>query len=178
MESCSKEDLPGYLVTMDLEQAFDSLDHDFLLCALKNFSLGDNFLNWIKILLNDQQSCVINGAFVTQYFTLKRGACQCDPISACFFIIALEVRFALIKNKVDIEGIDLYYHTFLFTAYSDDSIFFLKDISSGKMLFETFKGFSCFSGLKPNIAKCKITGLGPLKGVLEAVCALKTVDLN
>ena len=74
MESCSKEDLPGYLVTMDLEQAFDSLDHDFLLCALKNFSLVDNFLNWIKILLNDQQSCVINGAFVTQYFTLKRGA--------------------------------------------------------------------------------------------------------
>ena len=46
------------------------------------------------------------------------------------------------------------------------------------MLFETFKEFSCFSGLKPNIAKCKITGLGPLKGVLEAVCALKTVDLN
>ena len=84
----------------------------------------------------------------------------------------------MIKNKVDIKGIDLYYHTFLFTAYSDDLIFFLKDISLVKMLFETFKEFSCFSGLKPNIAKCKITGLGPLKGVLEAVCALKTVDLN
>ena len=33
-----------------------------------------------------------------------------------FFIITLEVVFALIKNKVDIKGIDLYDHTFLFTA--------------------------------------------------------------
>ena len=50
-------------------------------------------------------------------------------------------------------------------------------MSSVKMLVETFIEFSCFSGLKPNIAKCEIAGLGPLKGVLEAVCGLKTVDL-
>ena len=53
----------------------------------------------------------------------------------------------------------------------------LKNISSVKMLVEIFKLFSCFSGLKPNIVKCEIAGLGPLKGVLEAVCRLKTVDL-
>ena len=28
-------DIPGYLVTMDIEKAFDSLDHGFLLSALK-----------------------------------------------------------------------------------------------------------------------------------------------
>ena len=54
----------------------------------------------------------------------------------------------------------------------------LKDISSVKMLVETFKEFSCFSGLKPNIVKCEIVDLGPLKGALEAVCGLKTVDLT
>ena len=46
------------------------------------------------------------------------------------------------------------------------------------MLVETFKEFSWFSGLKPNIAKCEIAGLGPLKGVLEAFCCLKTVELT
>ena len=34
------------------------------------------------------------------------------------------------------------------------------------------------SGLKPNIANCDIASLGPLKGFLEAVCGLKTVDLS
>ena len=120
IEICGKENISGYLAFMDLEKAFNSLDHDFLLCALKKFGFGDSFINWIKILLNDQQSCVINGGFATQYFTLKRGARQGDPISAYLFIIALEVLFALIKNKVDIKGIDLFDHIFLFTAYADD----------------------------------------------------------
>ena len=145
---------------------------------MKIYGFSDSFVNWIKILLNDQQSCVINGGFATQYFTLKRGACQADPILGYLFIIALEVLFALIKNKVDIKGIDLFDHTFLFIAYPDDLTFFLKSISSSKILVQTFKEFSCFSGLKSNIAKCDIADLGPLKGVLEAVCGLKTVDLT
>ena len=78
--------------------------------------------------------CYINGGFATQYFALKRGARQGDPISAHLFIITFEVLFALIKNKVDTKGIDLFDHTFLFTAYADDWTFFLKDISSVKML--------------------------------------------
>ena len=38
--------------------------------------------------------------------------------------------------------------------------------------------FSCFSGLKPNISKCEICGLGPLKGVEIAVCGMQTADLT
>ena len=65
MEICGKENIPGYLVTMDLEKAFDSLDHVFLICTLKKFGFGDSFINWIKIFLDDKQSCVINGGFAT-----------------------------------------------------------------------------------------------------------------
>ena len=45
MEICGKANIPGYLVTMDLEKAFDSLVHDFLLCILKKFGFGDSFIN-------------------------------------------------------------------------------------------------------------------------------------
>ena len=41
-----------------------------------------NFSDWVKIFLNDQESCVINGGVTTQYFKLKKGAWQGDPISA------------------------------------------------------------------------------------------------
>ena len=141
IEICKKENIPAYLVTMDFEKAFDSLDHDFLICVLKKIGFGDNFITWIKILLNDQQSCVLNGGLTTQYFKLERGARQGDPISAYLFIIALEVLFILIKNEDKIKGIALYDHSFLFTAYADDSTFFLKDIVSVRVLIDTFKLF-------------------------------------
>ena len=39
IEMCNIIDIPDYLVTMDIEKAFDSLDHDFLLSALKKMVL-------------------------------------------------------------------------------------------------------------------------------------------
>ena len=73
IETCDILDIPGYLVIIDIEKPFGSLDHDFLLSALKNFGFGENFIHWMKVLLNNQQSCVINGGFTTRYFNLEKG---------------------------------------------------------------------------------------------------------
>ena len=178
IEICGNKNIPGVLITMGLEKAFESFDHGFLLSVLKKIGFPDNFITPIKVLLNNQKSSAINGGFATQYFALKNGARQGDPISAHLFIIALEVLFTLIKSKDNINGIDLYDYSFLFTVYADDSTFFLKDIASVKILVHTFKVFSCFSGLKPNINKCKISGLEILKRAQEAVCGLQNIDLT
>ena len=86
--------------------------------------------------------------------------------------------FTSIKCKDNINGIDLYDYSFLFTAYADKSTFFLKGIASVRILVDTFKVFSCFSRIKPNINKCEIAGLGILKGAQEAVCGLQNIDLT
>ena len=67
---------------------------------------------------------------------------------------------------------------FLYIAFADDSTFFLNDLLSVKNLIDTFTIFSLFSGLKANFSKCEIDGLGSLKGVLEAVCGLKSINLT
>ena len=69
------------------------------------------------------------------------------------------------------------YHAFLYTAFADDSTFSLNELLSVKNLIDTFTVFSLFSGLKANFSKCEIAGLGSLKGVLEAVCGLKSINL-
>ena len=61
---------------MDIEKAFDSIDHDFLSSALRKFGFGKNFITWIEIVLKDQLVCVVNGGTTTQYFNFKRGARQ------------------------------------------------------------------------------------------------------
>ena len=111
---------------MDIEKAFESLDHNFLTSTLKKYGFGQNFILWIKILLNDQESCVINGGKTTKYFMLGRGARQGDPISAFLFILALEILFLLIKTKPEIAGLTIFNHCYLYSAYADDTIFFLK----------------------------------------------------
>ena len=116
----------GFLVTMDIEKAFDSLDHNFLISTLEKYGFGQNFILWIKILLNDHEPCVINGGKTTKYFILDRGTRQGDPISAFLFILALEILFLLIKTKPEIAGLTIFNHCYLYSAYADDTIFFLK----------------------------------------------------
>ena len=99
LEVTKECDIPGYMVLMDVEKAFDSMDHDFLLEVLKAFGFGENFTNWIQIILTNQESCVMNGGNSTGYFKLERGARQGDPISAYLFILVMEIFFQMIRKK-------------------------------------------------------------------------------
>ena len=47
--------MTGLLVTVDIEKAFDSLEHSFLIFVSKKGSFGRKFITWIEILLKDQQ---------------------------------------------------------------------------------------------------------------------------
>ena len=108
-------------MTVDIEKAFDSINHSFLMCVLKKFGFGNNFRKWIQILIKNSESSVINGAKTTSYFKLERGTRQLDPSSVYIFILALEVVFSLIKANPDIKGLQFFSHTFLYSAYADDT---------------------------------------------------------
>ena len=90
---------------MDIEIAFHSLDHDFLVNVLNKFVFGSNFLRWIKLLLN--------GINTTSYFNLEKGSCQAELVSAYLFILALEVLFVFIKSNENIKGIEIFKYVFL-----------------------------------------------------------------
>ena len=131
IEMCDILHIPDYLVAVAIEKACDSLDHDILLSVLKKFGFRENFIHWIKVSLNklnNQQSGIINGAFKTLYFNLQKGARQGYPILAYLFMLALDVLFELVKNNADIRGITILNHVFLYTAFVDDSTFFLNDL--------------------------------------------------
>ena len=101
--------------------------HLIINLALKRYGFDKMFIKRIKTLLNNQESCIINGGFTTKYFKLDKGTRQGDSISAYLFILVLEIVFNLIKQNKDIHGLSLFDHAFLYTAYTDDTTFFLKD---------------------------------------------------
>ena len=69
----------------------------------------------------------------------------------------------MIKSHKLIKAIEIFDHSFLFTAYADDLTFFLGDRDLVKYLINIFQTFLQISGLKPNTSKPEITGIGLLK---------------
>ena len=127
MEISDTLKLDGILATIDIQKAFDSVDHSFLISTLERYQFSNRFLKWVKILLKNQESCIINGGNTTKHFKLEKGTRQGDPISAYLFILVLEIVYLSIKENKKIKGLSIFNHTFLYTAYADDTTFFLKD---------------------------------------------------
>ena len=165
--------LEVFLVTVDIGKAFDSVNHCFLLQILRKFGFGIDFVNWIKTILKNQQSCIINGGKTAKYFKLEKGARQGDPIYAYSFILVLQIFFIFVKNNPKVKGLKIFRHEFLYIAYADDTTFFLKDRKSIIELINEFNTFSNFSGLKPHKTKCEIAGIGALNGVQVALRGMK-----
>ena len=109
------------------------------LLLLKKYGFGNNFIDWIKVLQKSKESCIINGGHTAKYFKLERGARQGDPISTYLFILALQIFFIIIKTNKNIYGLKTFDHEYLYTAYVDDTTFFLEDISSIKVVLKDFK---------------------------------------
>ena len=109
--------------------------------------------------MNDQESCVINGGVTAQHFKLETDVWQGDPVSAYLFMS----KFLEIPSYI---------------LNADDTTFFLKNLGSAKELLNIISLFPSFSGLKPNLSKYKVAGIGLLKGVKVAVCGIKCIDLT
>ena len=52
--------MPGLLIFIDFEKAFDSLEWNFLYNCLDVFNFGPNFKRWIKTFYANIKSCVVN----------------------------------------------------------------------------------------------------------------------
>ena len=99
------------LLTVDIENVFDSVNHCFLLQILQKFGFGIELVSWIKTILKNQDSCIINGGKTAKYLKLERGAPQGNTISAYLFIIVLEIFFLFLKNNPKVKGLNIYFYT-------------------------------------------------------------------
>ena len=178
LECTEVEEMEGYMFAADFDSAFDSVDHNFLVAVLKKFGLGNKFIQWVKTLLYDQQSCVMINGHSTSYFALKRGSRQGDLLSAFLFLLTIEVLFIMIRNNVNIKGLNIFENEIKYIACADDTTLFLRDLHSFFELLSLFQIFESWSSLKLNLNKSELCGIGIKKGVNVAFCGCKVVNLG
>ena len=165
--------IPGLLLLVDFEKAFDSIAWSFISKALDFFCFGPDIKKWICTFYNNINACVtVNGGY-TGWFQIQRGVRQGDPCSPYLYLICAEILSLLIRNNVDIKGIKIAEDTeALLSQFVDDTTLFLD--GSRKCFEETINClnyFSAMSGLKLNIEKTQVVWIGKEKKITNKIYA-------
>ncbi len=161
----SLRNMPGVILLIDFEKAFDTIRWSFLFKSLKYFNFSDSFIHWIKTIYNSTESAVINNGHVSNKFSLSRGIRQGCPISPYLFIIAAEIMAISIRNNTKITGITVGETEIKLSQLADDTTVFVSDVDSVKNTLHCLQDFYMLSGLKLNIEKTVAMGIGSLQGL-------------
>ena len=85
MHYLEENDLDGLLLLVNFEKAFDSVEWEFLIKALKSFNFGPSICKWFKTLYAESKRCVINNGHMSNFFNLKQGCRQEIPFLLIYF---------------------------------------------------------------------------------------------
>ena len=116
-----KENIPGLLIFIDFQRAFDSLEWNFLLRCLESFNFGFSLIRWVFTFYNNIESCVINNGIISDFFTLERGVRRGDPLSPYLFVIAAKTLAISIQQNSMIKGITITRNETKLLQYADDT---------------------------------------------------------
>ena len=173
MDFTKKEDLPGLLIFIDFQKAFDTLEWNFLSQCLSSFNFGPDFMRWIRTFYKSIQSCVINNGLSSDYFNLTHGVRQGDPLSPYLFLLAVETLAISIRENSDIKGITIEGEETKLLQYADDTTAVLADTDSAHALFKLLDEFGTLSGLKVNSSRTEGMWIGSLKNNEEKPFGIK-----
>ena len=163
MQYTRRKNIEAYAIAVDFEKAFDSIDWNYLWEALESFNIPKSFIDMIKLLYNDIESCVKNNGTSTPYFKVSRGVRQGDPIAAYLFTLAIELLAISIRHNEKISGIKINDAEIKLSMYADDLTGLVVGIASIKELMIIINNFKNISGLGVNTDKTELMPLGSSK---------------
>ena len=144
-----QEDIPGLLLSIDFQQAFDSVSWKFISKTLDYFNFGPSFKRWIKLFQNGAESCILQNGFMSEFFYLQRGCRQVDPVSPYIFILCAEILSLMLRNDESVKGININNKSFLLSQYADDTQIILDGSESSlRSTLHILQIFYEISGLK------------------------------
>lgn len=145
------------IMGMDAEKAFDSVRWDFLYSVLEKFNFHDIIIRTIQALYTDPTARIkINGS-LSNSISLRRGCRQGCLANPLLFTIFLEPLSQSIKQKAQIQGIEIKGTCQKLALFADDVLIFLSSPdTSVPALMSEFAKFGQMSGYKINVQKTQV----------------------
>nr|GEU42158.1 RNA-directed DNA polymerase, eukaryota [Tanacetum cinerariifolium] len=162
---CKHKKLKSMIFKIDFKKAFDSVRWDYLDDVLKAFGFGGIWGRWISGCLHNATGSVLVNGSPSSKFCFHKGLKQGDPLSPFLFILIMEslhVSFGKIMDVGLFKGIVINNSlTISHLFYVDDVVFIGEwDASNINTIDNVLKCFNMASGLRINIHKSKLMGIG------------------
>ena len=167
--------LPGVILSLDQEKAFDRVDWIFMQRVLATMGFGDNFRAWVSLLYRSANSRILVNGFLTEPFPVSRGVRQGCPLSPLLYVLVAESLACAIRADPEIDGFSIPFSNInpKLSQYADDTTVFSQSDSSIKSIFRLFRFYESASGAKLNLGKCKGLLIGSWKSRTALPCHIK-----
>ena len=171
------QELPGLILSIDFEKAFDTVSWEFIERVLQYFNFGPSHISWIKPFQTGSESCIIQNGFMSDFLNLKRGCRQGDPVSPYIFILCAEILGKMLRINENVKGININRKELLLSQYADDTQIFLDGSEQSlREALSILDRFYAISGLKINVEKTKAIWIGALSNSEIRICRNYNLD--
>ena len=134
-----ENNLPGLLLFLDFEKAFDTTEWIFIKRTLNYFGFGTSLIQWFNIFYCFPESCILNNGWTSDFFEIQRGVRQGCPLSPYLFVLAVEMLAKEIRRNKKISGFLINNEEIKLSQYADDTTLILDESrDSLKACLQTF----------------------------------------
>jgi len=172
----------GYILQVDFEKAFDSVEHNFLFQTLENVGFGQYLIKLVKTAFAGCMSMILVNGNLTEQVYLQRGLHQGSPLSPLLFIIVGQVLTNRCYSNKNIRGLCIEGVEIMMSLFADDTDTFLEaNPRVLKAFIQEVKMFGEVSGCKCNIDKTVCVLLGNAEGAhhnYEEILAIGDIKIE
>ena len=148
----------GLLVSLDFQKAFDTVEKDTILAALRRFNFGPYFTGLIKTIISNTECCVQNGGWISEFFKTERGIKQGCCVSPILFVLVVELLAIKLRANKEVQGIISHQlndsiSELKVLQYADDTTLLLRNKRSLMIALQDIDQFYKISGLRLNRKK-------------------------
>lgn len=163
-----EKNIPGLLLFLDFEKAFDTIEWGFIKKTFHYFGFGSSILKWLNLFYSRPESCVLNNGWASNFFEIQRGVRQGCPLSPYLFVLSAEILAKKIRENKSIKGIFVNNKEIKLSQYADDTTLILDGTKESLIAsLKTLDDFYEISGLKLNDKKTEAFWIGASCGNAE-----------
>ena len=147
------------IVLLDFRKAYDTVDRDFMVEALRLFGFDENFPALMQRLhTNTTARFSVNGE-LSSVRPVRSGIRQGCPLAPLLFLVVVEILAVAIQTSPNLQGLILpgvHTKTHIFSGFVDDSTLFLHKAGQLRPALDIIMHFGRLSGLQVQPAKSQI----------------------